>query len=219
MSHDLAVWPGPLPPDAESACREYSRRMIAHGIRWYQERTFPEPGQQVMDFARHAVALLEPTPEDPQTPWWHPMDVGRIWGDVVTFELDGPQPGALAVLAQVADHHDVVLFDLLAHRVLTPRDITATFGEPVIPVPRIVPLRERLLRCRALSESSDELGVIAPNEENCSRRIDPFEIVPLRDELARFQHVLEDFDLADLQDLSDRLEDLIRAVALDDEPV
>lgn len=212
MIHDLALWPGSRPADAESACREYSRRMITHGIQWYRERTISPRDVQVMDFAHDAAVLLGPSPEVPPSPWWHPEDVGWIWGDVLTLELDGPQPLALATLSRLADHHDLVLFDLLTHRLLTPDDITATFGEPGISTPSVVSRRERFLRCFALRECSEELGVITPNEWDCSRGIDPLDIVPLQDELARFHHVLEDFDLDDLEELSARLSELILAV-------
>lgn len=211
MSHAIALWPGRQPTDADAACTEYSRRMITHGVAWQQERTVPDPDPRAVAFFRDAAALISAVAETPASPWGDPEGPGTIWGDVLTLDLDGPQPRTLALLALLADHHGLVLFDLHAHRVLTPEDISATFGKAMIPVPASLPIQERLRRCLALYLCSEELGVILPDPFDCSRPLDPTSVVVIQDELNRFRRVLEELGFADLEDLRWRLEELIAA--------
>ncbi len=92
---------------------------------------------------------------------------------MLTLELDGPQPRALALLARLADHHGLVLVDLHAHRVLGPEDASVAFGQAMIPVPAGLPIPERRGRCLALFLCSEELGMILPDLLDCSRPLDP----------------------------------------------
>ncbi|QNN81810.1 hypothetical protein H3H54_10485 [Brachybacterium sp. Z12] len=211
MSHALALWPGPLPADAAAACREYSSRMISHGIAWRRSRAVPDKDPEVMTFCRLATELLKPTLSSPTSRWRVPSEIGTIWGEMLTIELNGPQPAALAQLATLAEDHALVLFDIHAHRLLTPADITRTFGAPMISVPAQIPVIDLIGRCGERWDCIDELRVLSSDLLDCSQPLDPFVVTPVQDELETFRRVADELGCIDLEDLRDRLEDLIWA--------
>ncbi|ATG51615.1 hypothetical protein CFK38_08815 [Brachybacterium vulturis] len=217
MSHTLALWPGPSPADAASACREYSSEMIRLGIEWSRSGTIPSRNAAVMAFCREAARLLRSSPAGVVHPMQDPSQFGTLWGDMLTLELDGPQPLALATLAHIAEEHALVLFDLRTHRLLTTADVTTAFGEPMVPVPAQTDIVEQVTRCSQRWDCIDELRVLSSGLLNCSVALDPFLVTPIEEEYARFQQVLDLLGCLDLEDLRERLEELIHAI--DDDPV
>lgn len=216
MIHTLALWPGSPPSDAASACHQYSSRMIGHGIDWARSGKVPPQDPALIAFCRHAAGVLLPSAAGAVSPLRDPTEVGMLTGEVLTLEFDGPQPLALASLARLAEQHGLVLFDLHAHRVLTSAAVSTTFGAPMIPVPAAVDLVERAMRCSERWDCIDALQVLPTGLLDCSRALDPFLVTPLEEERARFEEVLDLLGCLDLEDLRERLEELIRAT--EDDP-
>lgn len=217
MIHALALWPGPSPTDAASACHEYSSRMIRHGIEWNRSGTIPSRDDDMMAFCRDAAKVLLAPSAGGGSPLVNPSQFGTLVGEMLTLELNGTQPLALASLARVAEAHGLVLFDLHTHRLLTTADVMTTFGEPMIPVPAKIDIVEQATRCSQRWECVEELGVLPSGLLNCSAGLDPFLVTPIQEEYARFQQVLDLLGCLDLEDLKERLEELI--FATEDEPV
>ncbi|GAA4525692.1 hypothetical protein GCM10023160_19060 [Brachybacterium paraconglomeratum] len=216
MIRTLVLWPGPTPMDSASACRDYSSRMIRHGIAWSREGTIPDQDPAVMTFCREAAPALHASSAGRVSPWKVPAEFGTLWGEVLTLELDGPQPAAVATLARLAQDHELVLFDLPAHRLLTTSDITTTFGEPMIPAAATRSFFDLVLQCGQRWECVEELRVIGSELVNCTQAVDPFWVTPIQEELEVFEQVLDLLGCYDLEDLRARLEELIHATADDD---
>jgi hypothetical protein len=223
MIHDLVLWPGSPPSDASAACRDHAERVIAHGLTWYREGTIPPQDPQLLAFSRDAVLQLLPASDRPGTPWRKPGVLGRLWGEVLTLELDGPRPHELAVLARLARAHDLVLLDLHAHRLLAPEDIRTTFGTEMIPVPRQAGPEDPATRCDSLLRACEELGAVLLQGADCSRAVDPFGVLPQVAPQSRPEQIIQDLeldtdlDLEELEELSWRLDDLIASVSEDDD--
>lgn len=216
MNRTLVLWPGPSPADSASACREYSSRMIRHGISWFRRGTLPPRDPEVLEFCRVVVKSLGASSAGLLSPWRVPEEYGTLWGEVLTLAFDGPQPAAVATVARLAQEHGLVLFDLPAHRVLTTADITTTFGEPMLPGAATTSSFELVMQCRQRWECADELQVLGAELMNCTVPVDPFRVTPIQEELDTFEQVLDLLGCYDLEDLRERLEELIHATA-DDE--
>lgn len=216
MMHTLVLWPGPSPADSASACHEYSSKMISHGIAWFRRGTLPSRDPKLLDFCRAAVKSLSASSAGRESPWKMPEEYGTLWGEVLTLELDGPQPAVVATLARLAHEHGLVLFDLPAHRVLTTADITTTFGVPMIPAAATTSFFELVTKCRQRWKCVDELQVLESELINCTLPVDPTRVTPIQEELEVFEQVLDLLGCYDLEDLKERLEELIHATA-DDE--
>lgn len=196
--------------------------MISHGIALSQSGTIPSQDQRVVDFCRAAARPLYASAAGEVSPCKVPGEFGMLWGDVLTLEFDGPQPAAVATLARLAHEHGLVLFELPAHRVLTPADITTTFGEPMIPAAAPASPFELVTRCRKRWECVDDLRVLGTDLWNCTLPVDPTYVTPIHQEREAFEQVLDllgCYDLEELRerldDLSERLEELIYATADD----
>lgn len=216
MIRTLVLWPGPSPADSASACHEYSSKMISHGISWYRHGTLPGQDPEVLDFCRAAVKSLRASSAGRESPWEVPGEYGTLWGEVLTVEFDGPQPAAVATVARLAHEHGLVLFDLPAHRVLTAADITTTFGVPMIPAAAPRSFFELVMECRQRWRCVDELRVLGSELMNCTLPVDPSLVTPIQEELEVFEEVLDLLGCYDLEDLKERLEELIHATAEDD---
>lgn len=215
MIRTLALWPGPSSTDSSDACREYSSRMIRHGIALSRSGTIPSQDRGILDFCRAAARQLCASAAGRVNPWRVPADFGMLWGDVLTMELDGAQPAAVAILARLAHEHRLVLFDLPAHRVLTTADITSTFGEPMIPASTPPSWFELVAQCGQRWECIDELRVLGADLLNCTLPVDPSRVTPIQEELEAFEQVLGLLGCYDLEDLKERLEELIHATSDD----
>lgn len=198
MTHDLVAWPGERPADAEAACAEQTRRMLEIGLDWYRSRTLPDLDPSSRAFAVQALLRLPCNPEDPGCPWRNPRAPITGWNEMLAIRLDGPRPAAIDVLARLAEEHGMVLFDLHAHRILSP-------GEPS-PGPRT-----RKRRCEATRRVCEQQRVLLPRNGDCSHLIDPLEVVPFDDELTRFHQVARMLDARDLEEVRERLSALLDA--------
>lgn len=216
MSHTLALWPGSPPADAASACREYSLRMLSRGIEWSRSATVPEQDARMLAFCRAAGRLLLSEPGGRASPLRDPSEVGTLWGEVLTLEFDGPQPLALAGLVRLAADHGCALFDLHAHRVLTTADVSTAFGAPMVPVPARLDIGELITRCHERGSCCEELEVLPTGLLNCSQALDPFLVTPIQQELETFRTVLDLLGCHDLEDLQERLGNLL--LATEDDP-
>lgn len=214
MIRTLVLWPGPPPAGAAAACREYSRRMIAHGITWYREGTIPTRSPAMLSFLREAALLLAPAAGNTAPAWHDAHGSVTLWGEVAALELEGPQPVALAALARLAEDHGLVLFDLLSHRLLRVQDISTAFGASMIPLPAAPPPRELIGRCMQRDDCGEEMQVLGSGGFLCFRPLDPFAVVPVPDERERFELLLDEFGLGDLEQLRDRLDELIEAESI-----
>lgn len=190
--------------------------MIRHGISWFRSGSLPPRDPEVLEFCRAVVESLAASSTGRPSPWKVPEEYGTLWGEVLTLEFDGPQPAAVATVARLAHEHGLVLFDLSAHRVLTTADITTAFGEPMIPGTAAASSFEVMMECRQRWECLDELQVLEAGLLNCTLAVDPFWVTPIQEELDAFDQVLDLLGCYDLEDLRERLEELIHAT-VDDE--
>lgn len=211
MSRTLALWPGPSPGVATRACRDYSSRMIRHGITWSRTGTVPDQDPGVLAFCRTAARQLRASAAGRVSPWRVPAEFGTLWGDVLTLELGGSPPVALAILARLAEDHGLVLFDLSTHRLLTTADISTVFGEPMVPAPAQPSVVDLATRCMERWTCIDDLHVLSEGLLCCAEPVDPFLVTPVQQELERFEQVLDLLGCHDLEALKERLDDLLLA--------
>lgn len=190
--------------------------MIRNGISWFRRGTLPPRDPEVLEFCRAVVTSLGASSAGRVSPWMVPGEYGTLWGEVLTLELDGPQPAAVATVARLAHQLGLVLFDLTAHRVLTTGDITTVFGEPMIPGAATTSSFELVMQCGQRWECVEELRVLGAELMNCTLPVDPFLVTPIQEELEAFEQVLDLLGCHNLEDLKERLEELIHATA-DDE--
>ncbi|MGY5766592.1 hypothetical protein ACXET9_15505 [Brachybacterium sp. DNPG3] len=210
MIRDIIAWPGERPADPRDACAHQARRLIEIGLDWYREQRIADLDPRSRSFAVQALMQLPCDPEDPECPWSDPRRPVTGWDEMLAFRMRDPQPKALAVLARLADEHEMVLFDLHSHRVLGPEDVTDSFGTPLLDLARQTG-RRREATCHAVADLCEEQRVLDPTGGSCSRRIDPTAVIPYDDERLRFLQVQRLLDAEDLHEVRQRLSALLDA--------
>lgn len=161
MSYHIGFWIGPRPVDEETACADINQRIIAARWTWQTTGTAIPPLPRLGRFVDAVLTHLPEDPADPHCPWPYAGIDTLATADTFIVPLDGPRSEALAVLARLADEHDLRAFDLARHRILREQDVTSDFGIPLLSV-TADGTRGDDIDCRGWAIAGERLGLSVP---------------------------------------------------------